>query len=463
MSTEQHLNPSSSGDRLAVAVASYLEAKEKGQTPDPEEFVTRYPDIARQLREFLEGYERFGGALAPIREKAPGTGTAIGMTFGDYEVLQEIARGGMGIVYRARQKSLDRIVALKMIRDRELADTDDVRRFRTEAESAAGLDHPNIVPIYEVGEHDGQHFFSMKFIEGGSLAKLPPRLASDQRLLAQLLIKVARAVHHAHQRGILHRDLKPANILLDSGGEPHVTDFGLAKRVEGGAGLTQTGAIVGTLCYMAPEQAAAEKVLTTAVDVYGLGAVFYELLTGRPPFRGANDLDTLLQVRAEEPVRPRAINPKVDRDLETICLKCLAKEPHGRYGSAEMLAEELERWLAGKPILGRPVGSVERAVKWVKRRPAIAGLLAAVLLVAAAGFAGTYWQYLDALEEADLKEIERRNAVAQTGVATAKTEEAKKALRGPRTPWSRKSRPSKRQKNKRNGPCTNCTGCAAEG
>ncbi len=238
-----------------------------------------------------------------------------------------------------------------MILTGQLASSEDVARFHREAEAAANLDHPNIVPIYEVGEHEGQHYFSMKLVEGGSLAQGVAagegRGASkeDQKKAAELVATIARAVHHAHQRGILHRDLKPGNILIDAHGQPNVTDFGLARRVEGDPGHTRTGSIVGTPSYMPPEQARSEKVLTTGVDVYSLGAILYELLTGRPPFRADTPLDTVLQVLDCEPERPRKLNPRIDLDLETICLKCLEKDPAKRYGSAKALAEDLERWL----------------------------------------------------------------------------------------------------------------------
>jgi tetratricopeptide (TPR) repeat protein len=347
---------------------------------------------------------------------------ARGRIIGDYELLEEIAQGGMGVVSKARQTGANRLVALKLIRSAQFASPAEVQRFRQEAEAAANLDHPHIVPIYEVGEHQGMPYFSMKLIEGGSLAQRqadwnlvpdPGRAEARRRQqgIARMLACVARAVHHAHQRGILHRDLKPANVLLDGEGRPHITDFGLARRIEGDSGLTQTGAIVGTPSYMAPEQAAGAKVLTTQADVYSLGAVLYELLTGQPPFRADNTLDTLLMVRQQEPVRPRVLASAVDRDLETICLKCLEKDPHRRYGSAEALADDLERWLKGEPIRARPAGRLERAWRWCRRNPVVAGLVALVALVVLGSLVGLTTLYIKGERQRRL--AEQREAAAR--------------------------------------------------
>ncbi|HTL56275.1 MAG TPA: protein kinase [Candidatus Limnocylindrales bacterium] len=295
-----------------------------------------------------------------------------------YELLEEIAHGGMGIVYRARDTALNRVVALKLMLAGQFAGAREVKRFRAEAEAAARLDHPNIVPIYEVGEQDGRPFFSMKFMDGGTLTE---RLSTggspiDLRQAAVLLAKIARAVHHAHQRAVLHRDLKPGNILLDQQGEPHVSDFGLAKCLDSTDGFTMTGAMLGSPSYMSPEQAAGHAdQLTTASDIYSLGALFYQLLTGRPPFEAATPLATLEKVVRQEPRLPRTLRPGLDPDLETICLKCLEKEPARRFGSAEALAEDLERWLRHEPILARPAGALDRITKWTQRNPGTAALV----------------------------------------------------------------------------------------
>lgn len=318
--------------------------------------------------------------------------------FGEYELLEEIARGGMGVVYKARQVKLNRIVAVKMILAGELANQADVERFYTEARAAANLHHPGIVAIHEVGQHDGQHYFSMDYVAGESLANRIARGPLPAREAVTLTKTVAQAVSFAHVEGVIHRDLKPANILLDAQGEPHVTDFGLAKHVRGETGsserktaiataesLTATGQVLGTPSYMPPEQAVGKtKEIGPRSDVYSLGAVLYCTLTGRPPFQAASTLDTLLQVLDRDPVSPQAINSAVPRDLETICLKCLEKDPQHRYASAKDLVDELQRFLDGKPIKARPISAAARAWRWCRRKPALAaaGALAATAILA---------------------------------------------------------------------------------
>jgi hypothetical protein len=305
----------------------------------------------------------------PASQDASAThAAALGDGLPGYELLGEIAHGGMGVVYKARQLRLGRVVALKMILGGQFVAPGDVERFRTEAAAVADLDHPNIVPIYEVGEHAGRHYFSMKLIEGGSLTQHMSRLAADPKGAACLLAKVARAVHHAHQRGVIHRDLKPGNILLGPDGEPYVTDFGLAKRLQADSKVTQTGVIMGTPAYMPPEQASGKKgEVTTLADVYSLGAVLYELLTGRPPFQAETPLDTLLQVIEKEPEPPRRLKPEVDKDLEAVCLKCLRKDPHQRYASAAELADDLERWQRGEPTRARPPTAWQAVRFWLRQ------------------------------------------------------------------------------------------------
>ena len=306
---------------------------------------------------------------------------------GDYELLEEVGRGGQGVVFRARQKSLNRIVALKVIGLGQWATRAHLKRFRLEAEAAASLDHPCIVPIYEVGERDGQCYFSMKFVEGGQLDEVVKQAPMSIRQAVELIAKVARTVHYAHEHGILHRDIKPGNILLDAKGEPHLTDFGLARLVESESTVTRTLEVLGTPSYMAPEQAAGNNAkLTSATDVYGLGAVLYQLLTSHPPFAGGTTYETIKLLLETEPRPPRLWNPKVDRDLSTICLKCLEKDPQRRYSSALALAEDLERWLKHEPIQARRTGVFGRGKKWLQRNPTAAGIVVLSLaLIAAVG------------------------------------------------------------------------------
>jgi serine/threonine protein kinase/tetratricopeptide (TPR) repeat protein len=311
---------------------------------------------------------------------------------GDYELLEEVGRGGQGVVFRARQKSLNRIVALKVISLGQWASQAHVKRFRREAEAAASLDHPSIVPIYEVGERDGSCYFSMKFVEGGQLDGVARREPMPIRRAVELIAKVARTVHYAHEHGILHRDIKPGNILLDAKGEPHLTDFGLARLVESERSVTHTLDVLGTPSYMAPEQAMGHNAAISSVtDVYALGAVLYQLLTSQPPFAGGATYETIKLLLDSEPKHPRVINPKIDRDLSTICLKCIEKDPNRRYVSALALAEDLERWLKYEPIVARHIGIVARGRKWVQRNPTSA-LLATSLVALAAVVGWNIWK-----------------------------------------------------------------------
>jgi serine/threonine protein kinase/Tfp pilus assembly protein PilF len=315
---------------------------------------------------------------------------AAGSHIEDYELLNEIARGGMGIVYRARQRVPSRMVALKMILPAHLNSPGAVHRFRSEAEAAASLDHEHILPIYAVGEYDGAPFYSMKFAEGGTLAARIDDFLAKPREAAVLIGKLARAVAFAHEHGILHRDLKPGNVLFDSVNKPYVSDFGLAKWLQRECDLTQTLAILGTPYYMAPEQATDSRGVTAAADVYSLGAILYHLLTGRPPFAGDTPMEVLHRAEKESPKPPRLTNQHVPRDLETICLKCLAKEPATRYASAAALAEDLERWLKHQPIQAKRSGFVTQGRKWVRRNPTTA-VLAALLIALAASVSFTVW------------------------------------------------------------------------
>jgi serine/threonine-protein kinase len=322
----------------------------------------------------------------PVLDGRKATGSAkILSDFGDYELLEEIGRGGQGVVYRAHQKSLNRTVALKVIGVGPWTTEAHLKRFRREAEAAARLEHPCIVPIHEVGERDGQCYFSMKLVEGGQLDEVVRREPMPIRQSAELIAKVARTVHYAHEHGILHRDIKPGNILLDTKGEPHLTDFGLARLVETESTVTGTLEVLGTPSYMAPEQAAGGTTkVSKATDVYGLGAVLYELLTGHPPFAGGTTYETLKLLLDTEPRPPRQLNPKIDRELSTICLKCLEKDPKRRYSSALALAEDLEHSLKHEPIQAHRTGIFTQARKWVRRNRAITALIGSLVALAAA-------------------------------------------------------------------------------
>ncbi len=363
----------------------YLAKLQAGGRPDRAAFLRDHPELASALRclEVLEdmaplpvGEDGLEAEIAAAWQSAQGE---LPRDFGAYELLHEIGRGGMGVVYKARQKDLDRPVALKMILASHLASAEHIRRFQSEARAAARLRHSHIVPIHEVGQIAGQHYFTMEYIEGESLAERIARGPVHVQTAVRLLSAVARAVEHLHQQGIVHRDLKPSNILLDGEGEPYVTDFGLAKIFVPGAELTATGVIAGTPSYMAPEQASGHGVeVGPAADVYSLGAILYELLTGQPPFHEENPLDTLWDALGREPELPRRLNPHVPRGLELICLKCLAKSPEGRYASAAALAEDLERFARHEPLAVRPPHLGQRLVAWTRRQPALASRLAAL-------------------------------------------------------------------------------------
>ncbi|MEO2020870.1 MAG: protein kinase, partial [Pirellulaceae bacterium] len=388
-----------SSDRLSLELVleEYRVRQRWGDQPLHQEYLKRFPDHGPQLQEKLVQVDADLSAEENTQYRqitssntVPSPALASGR-FGDYELLEEIARGGMGVVYKARQVSLNRIVALKMILAGQLASEEDVRRFRSEAEAAANLQHPSIVRIYEVGTIDGQHYFSMDFIEGHSLADQAVLEPMEMEEAARLVSQVATAIEYAHQQGILHRDLKPHNVLMDAKNQPWVTDFGLAKRIEGQSDLTGTGQVLGTPSYMPPEQACADAAAVGPTsDVYSLGAILYELVTARPPFKAQTPLDTLLQVLGEEPVAPHSLNGSVPVDLETIILKCLEKDPRRRYQSAQELAEELGRYLAGEPIQARPIGQWERAWRWCRRKPTLAALYGtAATLMLILGIGGT--------------------------------------------------------------------------
>src|SRR5438034_3655236 len=367
------------GENALEEVATHVES-----CPDCEQALRALDSVSDGVITWLRGVPGGAAASAPVVRQ-----------IGDYEILEELGRGGLGVVYKARHRALGRDVALKMLLGGQFAGPDYLQRFQAEARAVAQLTHPHIVQLYDSGEYRGQPCFAMEFVEGGSLSDRLEGKPQPPAQAAQWLSTLARTVHYAHERGIVHRDLKPSNVLLTRDGQLKVCDFGVAKHLDGSELKTQTGQLVGTPEYMAPEQAGGHAQTTgPAADVYSLGAILYALLTGRPPFQGAAALETLEQVRTREPVSPSRLQPGVPRDLGTICLKCLEKEPHRRYASAAALADDLDQFLGGKSIQARPAGPLERGWKWSRRRPALAALLLVLLLVGSVGFPGAVWLWL---------------------------------------------------------------------
>jgi tetratricopeptide (TPR) repeat protein len=419
---------------LELVYGEFLLREERGEAPTLTDYLRRFPQYAARLAQQGEVHQALVSSSGPGstllgRYDAPGhpPQPARRPDVPGYEILCELGRGGMGVVYKARQTALGRLVALKMLRD-AYAGPEELARFRREAEAVARLQHPNVVQIYEVGEHNGRPYLALEFVGGGSLDGMLRGRPQPARTAAELLATVARAVHHAHQRGILHRDLKPGNVLLAACGValptpgtsappqaaliPKVADFGLAKCLDGNGGdTTPIGALLGTPGYMGPEQAAGRtEAIGPRTDVYSLGAILYEMLTGRAPFCSPSLADTLQQVRTEEPVPPRRLQPTVPRDLESICLKCLEKEASRRYATAAAFADDLHRFLEGKPVLARPAGVLDRARKWARRRPAVAALVAVTALALLLLSAGGWWSWLQVRRAAAGEADQRRRA-----------------------------------------------------
>jgi len=366
--------------RLLELLDDYLSRLQAGKRPDRDALLREHPELAASLKclEALEGLAPAGSTNSDLNTLVY-EDQDLPRDFGPYELLEEVGRGGMGVVYKARQAALDRVVAVKMILATHLASPEHIRRFQVEAWAAARLRHSNITQIHDVGQHNGQHYFTMEYIEGESLAQRITRQKLSFDAIARLMTTVARAVDHLHAQGVVHRDLKPSNILLDRDDQPYVTDFGLAKVFVPGSEATTTGVIAGTPSYMAPEQASGHSSeVGPSADIYSLGAILYELLAGEPPFRRENPLDTLLDILGREPRYPRQLNPRVPHGLELICLKCLAKSPAERYRSAAALADDLERFARLEPLSVRPPNLIEHLIQWTRREPALASRLGAL-------------------------------------------------------------------------------------
>jgi serine/threonine-protein kinase len=448
-------------DPLDEVLARYLRAADSDRAPPPQSLLALYPEWEGELREFFADQDQVEALAAPVRSavlarhfaQSPSPADRPGERLGPYRLDEEVGRGGMGVVYRAWDTQLNRTVAVKTIRTPARATPEALARFRSEAVAVARLQHPNIVQVFETGEHDGQPYAVLEYVPGGSLAQLLTGRPLAPAVAAALVETLARAVHYAHQRGVIHRDLKPANILLSGLGDrdsgfkddvrggrssspnpdpripnpvPKITDFGLAKVLDdGGAALTETGAVLGTPTYMAPEQAHGRVgEVGPAADVYALGVLLYELITGRPPFCGVTKLDTLRQVTNDPPTPPRQLAADCPRDLETVCLRCLEKDPVRRYASAEVLADELRRFLDGKPILARPVGPFGRAWRWCRRQPWLATLIAALSVCTA--LLGLQWWRAE--RNADAARRSAADAQTHASAADHATREANRLL-----------------------------------
>lgn len=402
------MNPTnpSSDEALFSLLNDYVDRLHAGEPVDRDRLRREHPELdsALDCLDVLDSFVREVPDDPIAREISDGAAAtdddelsdAARRQFGPYELLEEIGRGGMGIVYKARQTALDRTVAVKMILASHVESTEHLRRFQAEAKAAARLQHPNIVHIHEVGQLHGRHFFAMELIDGVSLAQRLAQGPMDTPEIVRLVAATARAIAELHRHGIVHRDLKPSNILLDAEGHPHVTDFGLAKIFESDATRTATGVIAGTPSYMSPEQAAGHNELVgPASDVYSLGAILYELLTGRPPFREPTPVETVLHVLSREPELPRRFNSKVPRALEQVCLKCLAKSPEARYGSADDLADDLDRFARGEPLAAKMPGWTERVRRWTRRKPALASRLGALAVFYSVELVNYYYGAVD--------------------------------------------------------------------
>jgi tetratricopeptide (TPR) repeat protein len=405
-------------ERVMQILESWEERRERGVVLSPEELCTECPELVEKVREAIRAVRAFDPEAVANTETVTEAKSAVTrFEIPGYEIVDELGRGGMGVVYKARDLRLNRLVALKVMRAGAYASETELARFQAEAEAVAALQHPNIVQIFDIGRHGQVPYFSLELVEGGTLAAKVHETPLPAREAARMMGEVARAVAYAHSKGVIHRDLKPQNVLLTSGSTPKIVDFGVAKRLDSAAALTQTEAVLGTPSYMAPEQADNSRLAGPAADVYALGAILYRVVTGRPPFQAASTFETLRQVANEEPASPTKLNPQIPRDLETICLKCLRKEPAQRYAGAGDLADDLRRFLDGDTIVARPVSLAERGGRWCRRNPAVAGLGTALAVALVGGFIGMALLWRSALHDKKRAEQSESYALRQEEIA----------------------------------------------